>query len=347
MMVDDILVRKEELLAQRREEEARAEPDNFTLFFLNEEIADLNAQLRTLRGAVRSLGATTSGFSMDAAAYQTWTRAVREDEAERDAHSVYVETMKDSADVLTQRQQEMLDAWQDGTSVTKLAERFGVDKSTVSRTISRCKARLRAEAETRGRRQKLEGLVVFDLSDRGVAKVILSCLTAHQAVCMYLYYGEWLSLRDCGELLDVDHAAVLRAVQRGLRAIQDTLRCGAFTLDNVDALAELAYELYVEDEISPALARPPLSGEARRATGKRGKARWARRSIGYQPKKPTVSVTVRRSDGQTRGTKGGMAPRSMSRLMRLLFEKRLSGRTLLDKLKRLFRKLTKTGGNEP
>ena len=72
-----------------------------------------------------------------------------------------------------------------------------------------------------------------------------------------------------------------------------------------------------------------------------------RRSIGYQPKKPTGSVTVRRSDGQTRGAKGGMAPRSMSRLMRLLFEKRLSGRTLLDKLKRLFRKLTKTGGNEP
>ena len=325
-------MRREELEAQER-----GEGDNFNLFFLNEELADLNAQLRSLRGAPRSGGHTNSGMSMDYAQYQDWLVADRDDEM-HEAHQMYIDAVKNSAAVLTGRQNELFNLWQEGVSVTELAERFAVDKSTISRTLTRAKARMKREAERLAKQLRLESLTVFDLSDRDVAKVILSCLTSHQAVCIYLYYGEWLNLRDCGELLGIDHTAVLRTVQRGLSEIQTTLRCGAFTLDNADALSDLAYELYLEQG-------PP--GEDKPFPGKRRKL-WARRKLGYAvPHKakarPPTLCTVRTSDGLVSGS--GQAHKSlmrpMSKLLKLLFELRAKRGTLRNWLMKLFSKFTK------
>ena len=339
MKIDEILARKRDLLAQRREEleaQERGEGDNFNLFFLNEELSDLNAQLRSLRGAPRSGGHTNSSMSMDYAQYKDWLAADRDDDM-HEAHQQYIDVVKRSADVLTARQKEIFDLWQDGMNVTQLAEHFGVDKSTVSRTLSRGKARMREEAEHLAKSLRLEGMKVFDLSDPEVARVILSCLTSHQAVCIYLYYGEWLNLRDCGELLGVDHTAVLRTVQRGLCAIQSTLRCGAFTLDNADALSELAYELYVEQ--GPPGDFKPLSEKRRKL--------WARKKLGYMvPKRTKQAVpalcTVRTSDGLSSdaGKAHNSLMRPMSKLLTLLFDLRRRG-PLFAWLRKLFQKITK------
>ena len=334
MTVDAILARKRELLIQRREE-----TDNFALFFLNEELRDLNAQLRALRGAPRAQGRTNSGLTMDRERYLRWLSDERDD-ALREAHGVYLDAMKNSAAVLTERQRELFGLWQSGMSVTALAERFGVDKSTVSRTLSRSKARLRVEAAARAKALRLEDMAVFDLADEEVARVLLSCLTGNQAVCLYLYYGEWLNLRECGELLGVDHTAVLRTVQRALRAIQTTLRCGEFTLDNADALGDLAYALYVEagmpDDVPPETT----------------KATWARRKLGYTaPENRKASLpalcTVRTSDGLVsyRGAAHRSLERPMSRLLTLLYELRARG-PLYRWLTRLFEKITKRRGEK-
>ena len=335
MRIDDILERKRVLLTQRREEEAREDPDEFALALVDEELRDLNAELRTLRGAPRSGGKTNSAMTMDRAQYEQW-RISEQNEETHDARRVYFETLEGGADALTERQREVFEAWRDGASIKEIAARFGIDRSTVSRTLARAKARMREEAARLGKEFKLAGMTVFDLADRGVAGVILSCLTARQAVCIYLYYGEWLSLRECAELLDVDHTAVLRMVQRGLRAIQDTLRCESFTLDNADALSEIAYELYVENGLPSVQTAGPIT----RAGA------WGRRAMGYRPSRNSkirpAECVVRTSDGLT--SEGGAAHRSadrpMSRLLRLLYELRLS-RSLFGWLRELFAKFTK------
>ena len=335
MTVEEILARKRELLARRREE-----TDNFALFFLNEEINDLNARLRSLRGAPRAQGTVNSVFTMDRARYREWLAAERDDEV-RAARRTCVDALGSSAVVLTERQREVFDLWQEGMRLKEIAARLGVDESTVSRTLTRGKKRLRAEAERLAKRLQFEDTAVFDLSDRAVARVILSCLTGNQAVCVYLYYGEWLNLRECGELLGVGHTAVLRTVQRALRAIRDTLGCGEFTLDNADALGDLAYELYVEagmpDDVPQETPAPP-------------KAAWARQKLGYtappwKPGAPPARCTVRTSDGlvSVRGAAHRSLERPMSRLLTLLFRLREHG-PLYRWLARLFENITKKRG---
>ncbi|MBQ9648625.1 MAG: hypothetical protein IJV43_09750, partial [Oscillospiraceae bacterium] len=101
----------------------------------------------------------------------------------------------------------------------------------------------------------------FDPADPRTARALLSGLTGRQAACLYLYYGAGLTLRECAELLGVGHTAVLRTVQRALRAIRSTLRCGEFTLDAA-ALAGLAHELYAGAETPDGLP-PETKKEAR------------------------------------------------------------------------------------
>lgn len=274
MTIQDILVRKKEVLDQRRLEQQRIDDgigDEFELGLLDEELHDLNAQLRSLRGAPRSIGTTNSGLSMDRQQYKDWLAAENDDDWHNE-HQKYIDALKNSVAVLTPRQNEVFELWQNGMNGQDLADRLRLDRSTVSRTLARAKSRLKAEANRISLTNRLDGMTVFDMADRDVAKTILACLTPHQTVCMYLYYGEWLSLRDCGDLLGSDHTAVLRTVQRALWNIQDTLRCGTFTIDNVDALGDMAYELFMQ------------SGPPDETTMKHEPAKsdvWARKALGY------------------------------------------------------------------
>lgn len=330
MTVDDLLARKRELFSQRDDCS-----DELERAVLEEEIRDINAQLRSLRGGVRSRGVTHSKLSMDRGQYVEWMTAERDDEM-REAHQTYIKALTSGMERLTDRQREMFALWQSGVSATEIASRIGVDISTVSRTITRCKTHLRKEAADLAARLKVDGMQVFDLADRNVAMLILSCLTSRQAVCIYLYYGEWLNLRDCGELLGVDHTAVLRTVQRALRAIGDTMGCESFTLDNADALSDLAYELYLEQGMPPEPDAPMEKGA------------WGRRKLGYaKPHKrdyrPVPLCTVRTSDGYVneKGKAHESIMRPMSKLLTLLFELRAKG-TLFRWLEAIFQKFTKT-----
>ena len=63
------------------------------------------------------------------------------------------------------------------------------------------------------------GPLVVDLADGRVLEAVLSLLTPRQQLYLYLYYGEWLSLREIGRLLRVDHASVLRSIRCGLERL--------------------------------------------------------------------------------------------------------------------------------
>lgn len=148
------------------------------------------------------------------------------------------------------RQQEMLDLFLQGKSIREIAEATGVDKTTVSRTLKRAKKTINEIEGAMRNEERAEARGVIDFSSREVAEDILSSLTETQAVYLYLYYGEWLSLRDIGELLDKSHVSVCNGIHRAVKRIrekyndnEDLMLCG------VEDLEPMLYEIYQQPDV--------------------------------------------------------------------------------------------------
>ena len=139
------------------------------------------------------------------------------------------------------RQQEMLDLFLQGKSIREIAEATGVDKTTVSRTLKRAKKTINEIEGAMRNEERAEARGVIDFSSREVAEDILSSLTETQAVYLYLYYGEWLSLRDIGELLDKSHVSVCNGIHRAVKRIREKYN------DNEDLML---YMRYINSRIS-------------------------------------------------------------------------------------------------
>ena len=171
-------------------------------------------------------------------------------------------------EALTERQRKVLELNRDGASVTEIAERHGIGKSTVSRTLSRAKKAVREEVELTMAQAALSGQTELDLADRETASLLLSAITPRQAAYLYLYYGEWLSLREVASLIGVDKATVLRTIRRALRNIGAMTGFQPTTLRGMDGLDELAYSIYrdlrEQDAVVPQERRPapPRKGQS-------------------------------------------------------------------------------------
>lgn len=143
------------------------------------------------------------------------------------------------------RQQEMLDLMLQGKSVCEIAEIIGVDRSTVSCTLTRAKKTIRKMEDAMARSEKTAAAGAIDVSRREVAEHILSVLTETQAVYLYLYYGEWLSMQGIADLLGKDKATVCRTIHRACQRIRDDYNCAeGSVLRGVDALEPMLYEIY-------------------------------------------------------------------------------------------------------
>lgn len=167
------------------------------------------------------------------------------------------------------RQQEMLDLFLQGKSLAEIAEATGVDKSTVWKTLKRAKKTINEIEGGMRNEERAKALGVIDFSSREVAEDILSSLTETQAVYLYLYYGEWLSLRDIGELLDKSHVSVCKGVHRAVKRIrekyndnEDLMLCG------VEDLEPMLYEIYQQPDIEY-LVPQRAKDAAKRAYAKR------------------------------------------------------------------------------
>ena len=90
-----------------------------------------------------------------------------------------------------------------------------------------------------------------DLMDPAALKAVMLALTPKQMVYFYLYYSEWLTLREIGELTGTDHAAISRTLRRALRNIGTLLGGQDTVLENPEALDELAYQAYCELDLHP------------------------------------------------------------------------------------------------
>ena len=106
-----------------------------------------------------------------------------------------------------------------------------------------------------------------------VLEAVLSLLTPRQQLYLYLYYGEWLSLREIGRLLRVDHASVLRSIRCGLERL-GTLAVG--TRAEVRGLEELEERLMAHfNQLEPPeeALRPRHKAPARAPNPRREPAR--------------------------------------------------------------------------
>ena len=252
MTIEALRARRAQLRAQKQKEQALLEQgqgDNMALFMVNEELLEVNAQIRSLSGTQRRIGhrntsADAAKLSVDRALYRAWAQSQGAEEETCSRKEMLQQILDGCEDLLTGKQLLYLTMWSTGDTMEAIGARYGVNTSTVSRVIRNAKRRLQDAAEAQDAAQQLD-VRQIDMSDPGAARRILAALTAKQAVYLYLYYGEWLSLRQIADLVGIrSHQSVMVSIHAGLRNLGRVFGCNALTLRNMGALDELAWSIY-------------------------------------------------------------------------------------------------------
>lgn len=309
--IDELKARKKELQARRQEElalQAVGKGDNLALFMVEEELFDVNAQLRTLtpghrvgnKGGHVSNTAFEGGRSpYDRKQFQEWDRENNSfDDEIAEGRAELKNLLANSRDLMTPRQWEIFEVWsQTGMSMDDIARRFDINTSTVSRTLRRAKAAIQEEAERKNNGRKYLSSVRLDMSDPNVSKIILACMTETQAVYVYLYYGEWMTLREISALTGTDKSSIMRTIYRALANMGRYLGYREIVLENMDAVGEIAFRMYV--------ANGPLEDPPEPPTKEHpdwGRSKLKKRHYAFESKPPMASelppISIQRSYGE-------------------------------------------------
>ena len=224
-------------LRERREELEKAlegaagpgaRPLRLELARVKEELVDCARRLKELMPShkvrCRTTWAGVDGWRWDDLQYQTWAELESAGEqdgpTELDHMRLAVRLARERA--VTDKQGEYMAQVEGGKKAAQVAREAGRHRGTVSRTVGRGRAKIAKEAKALYevlQAQQGPGPLVVDLADGRVLEAVLSLLTPRQQLYLYLYYGEWLSLREIGRLLRVDHASVLRSIRCGLERL--------------------------------------------------------------------------------------------------------------------------------
>ena len=224
-------------LRERREELEKAlagaagpgaRPLRLELARVKEELVDCARRLRELMPShkvrCRTTWAGVDGWQWDRFQYQTWAElegaGEQDGPTELDHMRLAVRLARERA--VTDKQGEYLAQVEGGKKAAQVAREVGRHRGTVSRTVGRGRTKIAKEAKALYevlQAQQEPGPLVVDLADGRVLEAVLSLLTPRQQLYLYLYYGEWLSLREIGRLLRVDHASVLRSIRCGLERL--------------------------------------------------------------------------------------------------------------------------------
>lgn len=210
-----------------------------------EDLTNCARLLRELMPRHRISRGTTwagvDGWRWDQMQYRTWTEMegaqLQEGPTERDKMRLAVRVARKG---LTAVQAAYLAAAGGDKTQAQVAREAGRNRSTVCRTLQRGRRRIEADAKAFYQllgRQK-DGPLVVDLGERSVLKAVLDRLTLRQQTYLYLYYGEWLSLREIGALLGVDHASVLRSIRCGLKRLESLVLGAEVEVRGLDSLEE-------------------------------------------------------------------------------------------------------------
>ena len=186
---------------------------------VREELLDVNARLRALAPARRVGARQTREQGADRQRYRDWLQEEQSlDEEIICRRQALLRGTAQAPAVLTDRQREIWDLHSQGLSTRAIGRRLGIHHATAARTLARARKALAEEAERFAGAESL-ALPRLDMGDASTAKQVLAAVTARQAAYLYLYYAEWLSLREISALTGTHHSAVLRTIRRGLRSI--------------------------------------------------------------------------------------------------------------------------------
>lgn len=311
MTIDELRARKKVLQTRKKEEldlQAAGKGDKMALFMVEEELMDVNAQLRALtpghrvggKGRVVHDRFEKNRSPSDRQQYVDWMRQDRslDDEIE-DGRTMLKNVLANSQELMTPRQWEVFDLWsKTGMTLEALARRLGgVNKSTVSCLLRSAKKAIQDEAERQSDNRLHLSAGRLDMNDPAVSKIIMACMTDTQAVYVYLYYGEWMTLREISALTGTDHSSIMRTIYRALDNIGRYTGYRDVILDNMDAIGNIAYQLYITN--GP-LDDPPDPPTPERPDWGRTKLKMPR--VRYESRSPYISelppISIQRSFGE-------------------------------------------------
>lgn len=273
MTVEELKTRKRDLMARKKYElelKERGEGGTFALFMVNEELLDVSAQLRAFvpagkREHIGRKGRVTSSVdahernSGDRQQFVEWTRQ-DVDDAAAEAKAGLRRMLRGGMESVIGRQREMLLLYADGLTQADIAAKLGVAGSSVCRTLKLAKKKVSCVVETQQKIETLRDGNQLDMANPEVVKLLMGALTPHQAVCFYLYYAEWLSVRQIGELLGVNHATICRTIHRAIARLNDVLGGTIDILDNIEGMDDVLFGIYCGlsdkgDKLPPAVRR--------------------------------------------------------------------------------------------
>ena len=212
---------------------------------IGEDLVDCSRLLRELMPRHKiSRGRTWSGlegWQWDKFQYQTWAELESAEDpegpTEQDKMRLAVRAARSG---ISPVQEAYLAGTNGGRRQAQVARETGRNRSTVCRTLQRGQKRIAEDArvlyQLLGRQEG--GPLVVDLGEPEVLKAVLDRLTPRQQTYLYLYYGEWLSLREIGTLLGVDHASVLRSIRCGLHRLESLALGEQVEVRGLDQLEE-------------------------------------------------------------------------------------------------------------
>ena len=266
---------------------------------VKEELADCAHRLKELEPRHRVSRSTTwagvEGWQWDRLQYQTWAELegaeTPDGPTQHDRMRLAARTAR--ARAVTEKQGEYLTRAEGGRSAAQVAREAGRDPSAVARTVRRGKARIARDAKALYailEAQEGPGPLVIDLARPAVLGAVLSLLTPRQQLYLYLYYGEWLSLREIGRLLRVDHASVLRSIRCGLERLEAVV---LGTGVEVRGLEELEEALVAHFHTMGPKEEPPPRPKAPAAAAR------PRRPVPARPLRALVLRLVRGGEART------------------------------------------------
>lgn len=222
---------------------------------VQEELADcarqLRAQMPRHRVSYRRVSwEQVEGRRWDALEGKDWTD-LEEDRQESEREQMQRAMGRAMESAMTPTQARYMGRQLAGSRGADIARDSARTRSTVSRTLSRGRGRLEQWAkasyailQAQGRAGETDHPVI-DFGDPEVLRAVLAMLTQRQQLYLYLYYGEWLSLREISALIGLaHHTPVLRSIQAALERIQALAMGGPVELRGWDSLEERLMEHY-------------------------------------------------------------------------------------------------------
>lgn len=253
-------------------EEALAQnPDNartirLELAQVEEKLVDCARELRELmprhKVSYRTTWAGVEGRRWDQMQYRAWAELEGTEEPDGPTEQAL---MRQAARIaraqsVTSKQAEYLTMADDGGRAVQIAREQGKARSTVSRTLSRARTKVERDAKaiyTLLEKRTSAGMLVIDLADPDTLRAVLDLLTNKQQVYLYLYYGEWLSLREIGELFGVNHSVVLRSIRAALERLDGVLAGQEVKVRGLDALEEQLITHFNRADLEAEIHREP------------------------------------------------------------------------------------------